>query len=207
MKLLELIDLPRTPAPWSEGEKIPWDEPTFSERMLREHLTQEHDLASRRTHKIDAHVEWIHRHGLGGRPSQVLDLGCGPGLYTSRLARLVHTCLGIDFSPASIAYAVETAREEGLDCTYLQGDIRQADYGSGFDLAMLIYGEFNVFRPVDACLILRKARAALRDGGTLILESSTFEAIRREVQSGASWYASSGGLFSARSHLCLMEQF
>lgn len=33
-----------------------------------------------------------------GNPTRILDLGCGPGLYTSRLARLGHCCVGIDFS-------------------------------------------------------------------------------------------------------------
>jgi hypothetical protein len=80
MNLLDMIERTAIPAPWSEGEKIPWDEPGFSERMLKEHLSQEHDAASRRTEHIDAHVDWIHRELLGERPARVLDLGCGPGL-------------------------------------------------------------------------------------------------------------------------------
>lgn len=207
MTLLDLIHRPPVPEPWAEGEKIPWDEPGFSARMLQEHLSQDHDWASRRFDKIDAHVAWIHRDLLSGRPSRILDLGCGPGLYAARLARLGHQCLGIDFSPASIAYAVETATSEGLDCTYLQQDLRTADYGTGYNLAMLIYGEFNVFRPQEAEAILRKAHAALSAGGILLLEPSTFEAVQQEGQQGPSWYAAASGLFSAEPHLCLMENF
>ena len=44
----------------SEGEKIPWNDPESSDRMLEYHLTQEHDLASRRFDIIDRHVDWIH---------------------------------------------------------------------------------------------------------------------------------------------------
>ena len=32
----------------SRERKIPWDEPAFSQRMLENHLSQEHDWASRR---------------------------------------------------------------------------------------------------------------------------------------------------------------
>jgi len=39
---------------WHGAYKIPWDDPDFSRRMLAEHLSQEHDMASRR-------VEWIDR--------------------------------------------------------------------------------------------------------------------------------------------------
>lgn len=38
----------------------------------------------------------------------MLDLGCGPGLYSHRLATLGHRVHGIDFGPASIAYAGPT---------------------------------------------------------------------------------------------------
>jgi SAM-dependent methyltransferase len=205
MNLLDIVH--RDPlAPWAEGEKIPWNEPGFSSRMLREHLSQAHDAASRRGAKIDATVAWIHEELLRKRPARVLDLGCGPGLYTSRLARLGHECVGVDFGPASITYAVRTAQEEGLSCRYVEGDLRTAEYGAGYALAMWIYGEFNVFRPAEAQHILDKAYRALDAGGRLLLEPSTWEAVQRAAQAGPSWYAVAEGLFSERPHLCLEEQ-
>ena len=105
--LMEIVRRSQTPEPWAEGEKIPWNEPGFSRRMLQEHLSQQHDLASRRAVTIRKHVDWIQRAVLPGGPSRILDLGCGPGLYASRLAKLGHDCTGVDFSPASIEYARE----------------------------------------------------------------------------------------------------
>lgn len=32
----------------ADESKIPWDEPAFSQRMLENHLSQDHDWASRR---------------------------------------------------------------------------------------------------------------------------------------------------------------
>ena len=147
MRLLDLIDRTLPPAPWAEGEKIPWDEPGFSGRMLAEHLSQAHDAASRRSETIDRHVRWIHNELLGCAATRVLDVACGPGLYASRLARLGHECVGIDFSPASIAHAAAAAERDRLACTYRREDICAADFGTGFGLAMLIFGELNVFRP------------------------------------------------------------
>ena len=54
---------------WTGAYKIPWDDPAFSRRMLNEHLSQEHDLASRRVEWIDRQVEWIHRGLLSARPA------------------------------------------------------------------------------------------------------------------------------------------
>ena len=207
MNLLDLVRRPTVPQPWAEGEKIPWHDPGFSQRMLREHLSQEHDAASRRAHVIDRQIRWIHDHVLGGQASRVLDLGCGPGLYTSRLARLGHECVGIDYGPASIAYARRVAEREGLRCRYLEADVREADYGSGYDLVMFLFGELNVFRPADAKAILRKAHDALRDGGLLLLEPHTYEAVEQLGQAPAFWYSAEGGLFAARPHICLEESF
>ena len=207
MELADILSRRLPPDPWSEGDNIPWNEPGFSRRMLREHLSQSYDLASRRSEKIDAQVDWIHQDVLSGSPSRILDLGCGPGLYASRLARLGHCCVGIDFSPASIAHAREQAIKESLACDYIHADIRSAEYGSGFELAMLIFGEFNVFKPPDAKRILEKAHDALDEGGKLLMEAHTSQAIQEFGLRPASWYASESGLFSESPRLCLQENF
>ena len=207
MKLLDLIQRTSPPAPWSEGDNIPWSDPAFSQRMLKEHLSQDHDLASRRSNIIDKQVQWIHRQLLSSRPSRILELACGPGLYTNRLAALGHECVGIDYSPASIAYAKQQAERADLSCTYLHQDIRKADYGHGFDLAMLIYGEFNVFCPSDIKAILTKTHAALTEGGSLLLEPHTFEAVEKIGRTKPSWDSADSGLFSDQPHLCLTERF
>ena len=205
MQLQDLIQRVSPPAPWSEGDNIPWNDPAFSKRMLKEHLSQEHDAASRRTEKIDRHVNWIHRTLLAERPARILDLGCGPGLYASRLARLGHQCVGIDYSPASIEYARELAERESLACRYSQQDIRQADYGEGYDLVMLIFGEFNVFSTANIKRILTQARRALKGGGQLLLEPHTFEAVQKIGEAAAEWHTAPTGLFSERPHLYLKE--
>jgi len=205
VNLFDIVQRAPVPQPWAEGDKIPWNDPAFSARMLREHLSQAHDAASRRFAVIDRQVAWIQAELLAGQPTRILDLGCGPGLYSSRLARLGHTCVGLDFGPASVAYAREQAEREHLACTYRLEDIRQADYGiAAYGLVMLLYGEFNVFRPTDARAILSKAHAALVQGGLLLLEPHTFDTVR-SLAHGTSWYSSPGGLFSDRPHLCLEE--
>lgn len=202
--LLDLI-VREPAAPWQDGDNIPWHEPGFSERMLAEHLSQEHDAASRRFETIETHVGWIHRDLLAGKRAKILDLGCGPGFYTSRLASMSHECVGIDYSPASIAYARKEAADTDLSCRYVEADIRQAGYGGGFGLVMLTYGELNVFRPDDAKLILSKAHTALDPGGILVIEPQTEEAVRAIGARRPFWATAESGLFSNRPHLRLQE--
>ena len=200
--LLDIIQRDTPPTPYTEGEKIPWDEPAFSARMLKEHLSQAHNAASRRQLIIDQHVHWIEDALLQGKQAQVLDLGCGPGFYSNRLGANGHHCTGIDFSPASVEYARQHAAP---NCNYIQGDIRTVEYSTGYDLAMLIYGEFNTFRKSDAQTILQKAYNALKPDGTLLLEPHEFEFVKQLGENAPTWYSSESGLFAATPHLVLMD--
>ena len=206
-QLQDIIDRAIPPIPWHEGDNIPWHEPGFSRRMLEEHLTQEHNLASRTTDLIDMQVLWIHTAVLGERPSRVLDLACGPGLYLNRLAERGHHGTGIDFSPASIGYARQVARQANLDVTYVEGDLRATDFGSGFDLVMLLYGQLNVLQRQEATDLVRRVTKALNPWGTLIVEPQTYDQVKTSGLAKPVWTSHPTGLFSPNPHLLLTESF
>jgi SAM-dependent methyltransferase len=205
--VLDIVGRTPTPVPWSEGDNIPWDEPEFSERMLAEHLSQEHDLASRKSETIYQQVEWIFSSVLGSRPARVLDLACGPGLYALHLAGKDCDYVGIDFSPASIRHAKEIAAAESLSCAFHHVDLRDGFFGEGFDLVMMIYGQINVFPRDQGLEILKNAHNALKPGGTLLLEVQTLEQIQKGGEAGPSWYSAETGLFSGEPHVVLQENF
>jgi SAM-dependent methyltransferase len=190
---------------WDGAYKIPWDDPVFSRRMLAEHLSQEHDLASRKSQMIREQVQWIHEHMCNNTPVKLLDIGCGPGLYIEQFAALDYDCCGIDFSPASIEYARSHLGEK---VKLVNGDIRSVDFGSGYDLATMVFGEFNVFSPDECKKILKKTFEALSPGGKLLLEAHTFDAVERVGRAPNSWYKSGPGLlglFSDDPYICLIE--
>lgn len=206
MELLAITGrrLPAIPAQ-CEG-KIPWNDPGFSRRMLANHLSQDHDWASRRQEIVDRHVAWIAGQLTTPR-ARVLDLGCGPGLYTHALAQRGYRCTGMDFSPASIDYARQRAQAAGLPIDYLLADIRDYRLDGGFDLAMITFGEINVFRCEDALAILANAVSLLAPEGMLLAEVHAFDEVRRQGEAAPSWQAMEEGLFSARPHLLLQENF
>ena len=190
---------------WDQAYKIPWDDPDFSRRMLAEHLSQEHDLASRKREIIQKQVQWIHEHICNNTPAKLLDIGCGPGLYIEQFAALDYDCCGIDFSPASIEHAKSNL---GDKAKLIKGDIRSVDFGDGYKIAMMVYGELNVFSPDECRNILKKTFEALTPGGILLLEAHTFEAVERMGKTPNSWYKSGPGLlglFSDNPHICLIE--
>ena len=55
--------------------------------MLNYHLDEDIDMSSRNRKFIDRSVEWIVSHFIVGEETKIVDFGCGPGLYTTRLAQ------------------------------------------------------------------------------------------------------------------------
>lgn len=183
--------------------KIPWDEPAFSQRMLENHLSQEHDWASRRLPVIERQIEWIVRQLAPA--ASVLDLGCGPGLYAQRLAQRGFHCTGIDFSPAAIRYARDQALASGLDIHYQQQDVRHYMPERQFDFIMMTFGELNVFSATEVQILLARCRQWLAPGGQLLLEVHTWDEVKRQGQASPQWERCPQGLFLARPHLLLTE--
>jgi SAM-dependent methyltransferase len=174
--------------------------------MLHEHLSQEHDAASRRSHLIEQHVAFIERTVLPA-PSRVLDLGCGPGLYATKLAERGHEVFGVDFAPAAIEYAWGMAVSRGLSCRFEQADIRAIEFGRGYDLVMLLSGELNLFERHEAVDLLRRFAAALAPSGRVILEVHSHGAVRTRASAPPAWSTVPTGLFSDEPHLRADETF
>ena len=147
-----------------------WTSPDISEMMLRYHLDGEVDLASRRTEFIEASFEWMRdRFGLGPGV-RVVDLGCGPGLYVSRLARTGAQVTGVDFSPRSIEHAREHAAKEGLDVDYRLGDYLALDLEPGYDLATMIMCDYCALSPDQRRALLQRVRELLKPGGRFLFD-------------------------------------
>nr|WP_319541881.1 class I SAM-dependent methyltransferase [uncultured Pseudodesulfovibrio sp.] len=201
-----IIDMPRLIPDlrtlWDGEHKIPWNDPAFSARILKEHLSQDHDLASRKQQTIEAQAEWIRSRYLADGPSSILDLGCGPGLYATLLAGDIHRYVGIDFSPASIDYACQTFGHAQRE--FRLGNVVDAPFGGPYDLVVMLYGELNVFSPKDCRLILSKAYEALAPGGCLLIERQVSAAVKAVgTAPDTQTQADSGGLFSDESYVCI----
>ena len=77
--------------------------------MLEFHLNESIDVSSRNKDFIDRSIDWVLSHFRAGVNTRIADFGCGPGLYTTALAKKGADVTGIDFSERSIRYAKEIA--------------------------------------------------------------------------------------------------
>jgi 2-polyprenyl-3-methyl-5-hydroxy-6-metoxy-1,4-benzoquinol methylase len=99
-----------------------WDDSHISKSMLEAHLDQTYDGASRRTAGIEKTVRRLTNSGFLKTGDRVLDLGCGPGLYSSRLCLEGMKVTGIDLSRRSVDYARDQAEKERLDINHVCTD-------------------------------------------------------------------------------------
>ena len=78
------------PAVWSAyTADVLWTDNHIAKQMLSFHLNQEIEAASRSFNFIDESVEWLVTEFGLNQDSKTIDFGCGPGLYTQRLKRVV----------------------------------------------------------------------------------------------------------------------
>ena len=99
---------------------------------------------------------------------RVVDLGCGFGDTTQRLAGLVGEdgeALGVDVSEPFIEMAREEAEQAGTaNVRFAVGDVQATEFGEGFDYAFSRMGIMFFANPVQA---LRNVCQALAPGGRL----------------------------------------
>jgi 2-polyprenyl-3-methyl-5-hydroxy-6-metoxy-1,4-benzoquinol methylase len=120
------------PAPFARHGAPFWDDPHIGRRMLAAHLDPEREAASRPHARIDREVSWVvERLGLTAGTA-VLDLGCDPGLYCTRLARAGLQVTGVDYSAVAIEYARGQAERDGLAIDHRLADYQALDFERAF---------------------------------------------------------------------------
>ena len=202
----QLIQLQQKPAPFTPGEALFWDDPHISAQMLEAHLNPEVDAASRRPATIDRSVKWLIEVLSLQAGDPILDLGCGPGLYTSRFARLGLQVTGVDYSRRSIEYATNHARENRLDIRYRYQNYLELDDENQYRAAFLIYGDFCPLSPGQRSTLLRNVHRALQPGGKFVLDVST-RTHRKRFGNKNHWYATERGFWKPGPHLVLEAGF
>ena len=183
-----------------------WNDPYISKQMLKAHLNTEHDAASRNGKAILKTVNHLFDCGILKKGMRVLDLGCGPGLYSELIQEKGAKVVGIDGSENSIRYARERSERLGLGIEYLHMDFFELSFENEFDVVLQIYGELNTFSPFNRDRLLKIIRRSLKEDGRFVCDVTT-RASRDVETMKPRWYTSESGFWSSEQHLVLEQSY
>ena len=188
------------PVLYEKGTDIMWVDPYIQKHLLEAHLNPNHDAASRKPEKIEETIEWILKDSKK-KSLKYLDLGCGPGLYTSRMAKIGHLVAGLDFSDLSIKNARNYAKENKLVIDYIVGDYLKTEFKKDQDLITLIYCDFGVLNKTEQHIILKKVFDALTINGVFVMDAYNPDYLK-EAKEKSSFEIEDSGFW--RPHPCLV---
>lgn len=116
--------------------------------------------------------------GLGAG-ARVLDMPCGHGRLSIEFALRGYSVTGVEKYAGTLAEAQRRAHERGAVATLLSGDMRNVTWDNSqvFDHAICMFGSFGYFGEQGELDQLRSTHAALRPGGTLLLEVIPIEGL------------------------------
>jgi len=153
-----------------------WTDEHTSKQMLAFHLNEEIDASSRNITFIDRSVDWIASHFDIGAGMKIADFGCGPGLYTTRLARRQADVTGIDFSKRSLQYAQEVASKEKLCIHYINASYLDYETENRFHLILMIMCDFCALSPAQRKKMLNTFYTILDPKGSVLLDVYSLKA-------------------------------
>ncbi len=194
----KLFDLLQKPKPFAPHTTAFWDDEHISKGMLEAHLAPDVDAASRTDAFMDASADFIARRLPPEYYEDVLDLGCGPGLYAKRLRDRGYKVKGLDVSKRSIRYA----KEHFSDIDFVCQDYLALQETNKYDLVLIMYCDFAVLPPDKRKRLLKIVHQALRKDGRFMFDVFTPEAFANREESH-SWFQEDGGFFREDSYLCL----
>ncbi len=168
---LNLIQkLTSKPKIFVKGSDNLWDDPYVSKQMLEVHLNEEYKSASKPFKTIRMESEFIIKYTNMSNSTKLLELGCGPGLYTAEFAKTNAMITGIDISENSLNYATATVNSKYKNANFIKKNYLELEYYNEFNVATLIFYDFCALNPEEQITLLSNVHNALKDDGIFILD-------------------------------------
>ena len=193
------------PPLFERGNASMWEDPYISKQLLKVHLDPNCGMASRKPEVIDNTVKWMVDNHLK-KDNKILDIGCGPGLYTTRLAKLGYNVTGLDFSKNSIEYARSESEKENFKIDYIHGSYLDMDFENKFDVITIIFCDFGALINSERDVLLQNVYKALKPGGKFIFDIYT-ESPTDQEKNNRSWDYNDNAFWAEEKYVALSQNF
>ena len=205
-KTLKEINSRPTPFQYYTADEL-WANEHTSKQMLEYHLNESIDLSSRNKNFIERSVEWIVSHFEVDKNTAIADFGCGPGLYTTRLAERGAIVTGIDFSENSLKYAKQVAARKDLKINYVLTNYLDFETTNSFDIITMIMCDFCVLSPEQRKKMLSKFNSLLKPDGSVLLDVYSLNSFNQKEESASYEFNQLNGFWSPEDYYCFVNTF
>lgn len=184
-----------------------WTNEHTAKQMLSYHLNEAIDVSSRNREFIERSVEWIVSRFNVDDTAEIADFGCGPGLYSLRLAERGAQVTGIDFSENSLRYAREVAEKKGVAIDYVQANYLDYETTKRFDLIIMIMCDFCALSPGQRKTMLSRFQSLLKPGGSVLLDVYSLKAFNQKTESATYELNQLNNFWSPDDYYCFVNTF
>lgn len=207
MNITDIILTTDKPRLYEKGSAFMWTDKHISKQLLNIHLNPDIDLGSRKKSSIEKTANWILNSQKEKGKLSILDLGCGPGLYSEIFAKEGHNVTGVDISQNSIEYAKKSGDNKKLEITYLNTSYLELDLEpDNYDLVVLIFTDLGVLTPTEREKLLEMIFRVLKKGGTFIFDVLKDNEMDKKIPP-RTWDAREKGFWKESPYLALSESF
>lgn len=102
--------------------------------------------------------------------AKILDLCCGFGRISNRLAEQGYKVVGLDSSQGFLDIARDEAQKLNIEVEYVQGDMRHIPFEDEFDAVINIFTSFGFFSDNDNFDVLRGVSKSLKANGKFLID-------------------------------------
>lgn len=192
------LELLKKPIPFSSGNMNLWDNEYIARNVLKKHLNYSIDSGSRKLETIYKTVEWINEKFLDA--VNILDIGCGPGLYATPFIKKGFLYTGIDVSPYQIEYAKKHNTNDDM-VKFYQADFRDWCFKNHYDIILLLYGIYSFYPQHERIKLLKNIRKSLVSNGCVVIEAFTSNHYENRSDERDWTYYESGGFWCEKPYI------
>ena len=121
---------------------------------------------------VEEQVAWLGEHLKLPPGAAILDLGCGPGHYSHRLAQQGYQVTGVDLAQPFITIARTVAERDRLPCTFYTCSLFDLPLSQAYDAILLINSVLKQLTLTEFESLLKQLKPLLKVGGAVIAEVS-----------------------------------
>lgn len=149
--------------------------------------------------EVAALLLWYREHASRSRPRSLphtaLELAAGPARHSIELARRGVTCTAIDLSPEMCEFAMNTATQENVALSVVQGDMMRFSLPCKFDLVFqMLDSASHILSSAELIRHLECVARHLHKGGIYVVELSRPRRRGEESTTTQSWSIERNGL-------------